>query len=374
MIRLFAHALFAIFCSSCFAQTVIQVNSGQTITQANLQSGSFNAQSFTLGSATTFRINSGGTIGLVGTVTTPFNFLGSSIDINAGVTSFDSYFRNVLVTCRNSGTFRAVSVSGSSTVNVQSGSLQLSEIRDTTVLNQSGGFSNNDLAARQSSTINFSGGGALSFASFNSSVMNFSGGSSGFIGAGDSSTINFTGGSTSDPGQFPSVVSSSATINIRGGSIGSLRGLNTARINLFVKSLSVNSMPVPLVPSLAYIVTERGFFPNNQPFFLQCTLERGQSFGLSLAPFNLNPGGFLGFVESTVTLTATLVCDSIDFNNNGSSFDAQDIDAFLSRFSEGPCIPSTATCNDIDFNNDGATFDPRDIEAFFSVFSEGPCL
>jgi hypothetical protein len=66
-------------------------------------------------------------------------------------------------------------------------------------------------------------------------------------------------------------------------------------------------------------------------------------------------------------------CDSIDFNNDGGSFDPQDIDAFLSVFSEGPCIPDTATCNDIDFNNDGALFDPCDIDAFLLLFSEGPC-
>jgi hypothetical protein len=66
-------------------------------------------------------------------------------------------------------------------------------------------------------------------------------------------------------------------------------------------------------------------------------------------------------------------CDSIDFNNDGASFDPTDIDAFLSVYAEGPCIPASATCNDIDFNNDGALFDPCDIDSFLLVFSEGPC-
>ena len=66
-------------------------------------------------------------------------------------------------------------------------------------------------------------------------------------------------------------------------------------------------------------------------------------------------------------------CDSIDFNNDGSIFDPQDIDALLSVYSEGPCVPETATCGDVDFNNDGASFDPLDIEAFLRVFSQGPC-
>ncbi|MFO0856913.1 MAG: immunoglobulin domain-containing protein [Phycisphaerales bacterium] len=67
-------------------------------------------------------------------------------------------------------------------------------------------------------------------------------------------------------------------------------------------------------------------------------------------------------------------CDNIDFNNDCSAFDPTDIDAFLSVYSEGPCIPDTATCNDIDFNNDTSIFDPQDIDAYLSVYSEGPCL
>jgi hypothetical protein len=68
-----------------------------------------------------------------------------------------------------------------------------------------------------------------------------------------------------------------------------------------------------------------------------------------------------------------VTCNDIDFNNDGSSFDPTDIDAFLSVFSEGPCIPVTAFCDDIDFNNDGSLFDPCDIDSFLLVFSEGPC-
>ncbi len=66
-------------------------------------------------------------------------------------------------------------------------------------------------------------------------------------------------------------------------------------------------------------------------------------------------------------------CDSVDFNNDGSLFDPQDIDAYLSVFSEGSCIPVSANCSDVDFNNDGSLFDPCDIDSFLLVFSEGPC-
>jgi hypothetical protein len=82
-----------------------------------------------------------------------------------------------------------------------------------------------------------------------------------------------------------------------------------------------------------------------------------------------------GNATSTVaTLTVQEVCcDSLDFNNDGSSFDPQDIEALLSVFSEGPCIPGNATCNDIDFNNDGSLFDPCDINSYLTLYAEGPC-
>lgn len=72
-------------------------------------------------------------------------------------------------------------------------------------------------------------------------------------------------------------------------------------------------------------------------------------------------------------LTLGNTCDSIDFNNDTSLFDPQDIEAFLSVYSEGPCVPASAICNDIDFNNDTSLFDPCDINSFLVVYSEGPC-
>jgi hypothetical protein len=78
------------------------------------------------------------------------------------------------------------------------------------------------------------------------------------------------------------------------------------------------------------------------------------------------------FGPSPITGTGP-TCDSIDFNNDTSLFDPQDIEAFLSVYGEGPCIPDFATCNDIDFNNDGSLFDPCDIDSFLLQFAEGPC-
>ncbi len=93
----------------------------------------------------------------------------------------------------------------------------------------------------------------------------------------------------------------------------------------------------------------------------------------SICPGTSSPTGTT--ITQTATLTVTVpICDPVDFNNDGSLFDPTDVDAFLSVFSEGPCIPTLATCNDVDFNNDGSIFDPQDVDAFLSVFSEGPCF
>lgn len=86
-------------------------------------------------------------------------------------------------------------------------------------------------------------------------------------------------------------------------------------------------------------------------------------------------GTFNGLTQAVIIrgMNARLACDSIDFNQDGSLYDPQDIEAFLSVYSEGPCVPASATCNDIDFNNDTSLFDPCDINSFLVMYSQGPC-
>ncbi len=79
------------------------------------------------------------------------------------------------------------------------------------------------------------------------------------------------------------------------------------------------------------------------------------------------------YVAFVATIMPPVYCDSIDFNNDTSVFDPQDIEAFLSVYSEGPCVPVSAVCGDIDFNNDTSLFDPCDISSFLLMYSEGPC-
>lgn len=74
-------------------------------------------------------------------------------------------------------------------------------------------------------------------------------------------------------------------------------------------------------------------------------------------------------------------CASIDFNNDGSIFDPDDLDDFLFVFAESPCPiriePTTGEsceCNSVDTNRDGSIYDPADIDRFLSMLSEGPCF
>jgi hypothetical protein len=98
--------------------------------------------------------------------------------------------------------------------------------------------------------------------------------------------------------------------------------------------------------------------------------------GATIVGYGRRPAANLvGFemIAFVATILPPGVCDDIDFNRDGNRFDPLDIEAFLSVFSEGPCLPAGASCRDIDFNNDGSLFDPEDVDAFLRVFSEGPC-
>lgn len=68
----------------------VQVNSEETLTEADLLAGEFMGQPFTLGPGTVFEVNDGGVIGPVGTVPlepdppVPFGFAGSTVNLNEG--------------------------------------------------------------------------------------------------------------------------------------------------------------------------------------------------------------------------------------------------------------------------------------------------
>jgi hypothetical protein len=75
--------------------------------------------------------------------------------------------------------------------------------------------------------------------------------------------------------------------------------------------------------------------------------------------------------SNIATVTVSVVCDSIDFNNNESFPEDQDLIDLLSVFAGGPC--STNNCNDLDFNNDGLFPSDEDLIAYLRVLAGGSC-
>ncbi|GEM_PF-2420065 len=80
-----------------------------------------------------------------------------------------------------------------------------------------------------------------------------------------------------------------------------------------------------------------------------------------------NPNRFLtsGATALVDAANTTRIRDAIGYTN-ANALNPIDIGAFEFQGDNG--------CDDIDFNNDGSVFDPTDIDAFLSVFSEGPCI
>ncbi len=76
--------------------------------------------------------------------------------------------------------------------------------------------------------------------------------------------------------------------------------------------------------------------------------------------------------EIVVMNFGPLPCSTIDVNHDGSLFDPMDIEAFLSVYSGGPCVPDTACCISADFDQSGQVND-CDVLKFLNKYSEGAC-
>jgi hypothetical protein len=77
-------------------------------------------------------------------------------------------------------------------------------------------------------------------------------------------------------------------------------------------------------------------------------------------------------VTLSVAGVCPLVCDTIDFNNDGLFPDDNDLVTFLTVLAGGEC-PDGNFCNDIDFNNDELFPDDSDLIAFLRVLAGGTC-
>jgi hypothetical protein len=145
--------------------------------------------------------------------------------------------------------------------------------------------------------------------------------------------------------------------------------LNRSIVRCSLLALAAAASPAMAQPFAIdwYTIDGGGGTSAGGAFSLSGTIGQADAGGpMTGGTFSLTGGFWVGG-------TTGPTCNDIDINNDGSLFDPTDIDAYLSVFSEGPCIPGTQVCDDIDFNNDGSLFDPCDIDSFLLVFSEGPC-
>jgi hypothetical protein len=103
------------------------------------------------------------------------------------------------------------------------------------------------------------------------------------------------------------------------------------------------------------------------PLFVNAAGNDFRLSALSPAIDRGNPARFLnsGATELLDAAAEARIRDALGYSNRNEQ-NPIDLGAFEFQGDQG--------CDDIDFNNDGSIFDPTDIDAFLSVFSEGPCI
>ena len=158
----------AAMCLAGWAHGQVVVSSGETLTEANLTSGSFagaaGSFAFSLGSETTFNIDSGGSIGPVGDGVpfpgVPFDFQGSTVNLDGGAfvsdSAVDSIVSNVTVNVLPGGTLgRSFEALSGSVINVAGGEVVLGFAAFSgATINISGGTVGDFFTAQSGSTVN----------------------------------------------------------------------------------------------------------------------------------------------------------------------------------------------------------------------------
>lgn len=216
------------------------VNAGQTLTDVELTAGSFFGQDFVLQPGTTFEIAGGGLLGPVSNPVAhtdePFNFAGSTVNLNGGgqlggrntllnevenltlnvlpggevTTSLVAFGSNVNLA---GGTTAFVEVEAGSTLNVTGGSINSSSRASDSTVNVSGGEVGYQMTLYRSDA-NITGGNVARIESFQNSTTNLSGGTLASFASSTDSTINISGGA------LLRTYLAFGTLNASGGTIG----------------------------------------------------------------------------------------------------------------------------------------------------------
>ncbi len=169
-------------------------------------------------------------------------------------------------------------------------------------------------------------------------------------GADASFTVSVTGSTTGYQWQCSSTPSAGFFQNIGEGILPGFTGSASAASGTATPTLTIHAADIAAGRRYRCVVSN-----------FCGTLDSNPATLLVLPPTDPSCGG--------------VVCDSIDFNQDGLFPDTADIDDFLSVFSGGACSTDPMPgCHDIDFNNDGLFPDTLDFDSLLSVFSGGACL
>ena len=277
--------------SMAAAQITVEVNDGQTLTEADLVAGVFDGQPFTLDTRTTFEVNGGGTFGPAGDFPDGFDFNLSIVNINGGgffaSTDPDPGVPFVQTNARNIQ------------INVFDGG-QLGEnfflLGESTITFEGGDIVGNLALFDDSSAIVRGGVVGPLFTAFAGTSITISGGIvEGDLVGTDFSEITISGGVVGD---VITVFGDSVT-TISGGSIGNeFVAFDDAIVDLIVRDLRIDGVPIDLTLGVPFEVTQRG------GELLEATLADGTPFDLVL---NTDFGSDGDVIEPGAVLSVSVV-------------------------------------------------------------------
>jgi len=268
-------ALFAgVICSNSapvHALNTIQINTGQTITNADLMAGVFDGEAFSLGPDAVFEINSGGAIGPVGQhvingLDIFFDFIGSTVNVNSG---------GAFVSNPPTPQFDP-----SLTTNLRLNVFPGGTVGDS--------FGVGDLVFGNGvSVVNIRGGetGILFDANGDTVVNIFDGQLGDRAQAFGGSEVNLYGGRIGDSYD----AFSGSVLNVFGGAIGDdFDAFSGSTVNIYVRSLSINGDEVSLAPGEPYAIP----IGSGNTFQLTATLADGSIFDRTVYPANVIGGTY----------------------------------------------------------------------------------
>lgn len=311
--------------------TTININSGTVRNRVHLQGNA--------------RINvNGGFIGLVAQGQPSMVLDDNAVAVIDGgeVDDIVDVNDNAALTLRSGSIGTGLKGAGSSTINIEGGTTDRNGwiVSEDATLNVSGGTIGRDFLI-QNGTVNMTGGAFEQ----NAGMVNSSG---------VDPTFNMKGGVLG-----PTFRCYDGTLNMAGGATGSFRlGRPTgdgsgATLNLYVKSLTIDGVYVPLAANVPTLIADRG------EKLLVAELANGDAFTLTIRS---SGNGAEDYARPGALLNAIHHCPT-DFDDSGST-DITDLLTLLADFND---------TDDGDTDNDGDT-DVTDLLNLLSMFNESCSL